>query len=102
MPALALAAPGHSRSLLSYGRLEQHIYGVSRKASELGLARGQIVAVFVMDPILHAVILLGLTRLGVITLSGRNPNLPRSLKIAALITDTSYPYQVDRIIRADA
>ena len=51
---------------------------------------------------LHAAIILGLTRLGVITLSGRNPRLPKELRIDALLTDSAYPYEAARVIRVDA
>jgi acyl-CoA synthetase (AMP-forming)/AMP-acid ligase II len=100
-PVVAMGAPGTSLPVVSYGRLERFIHNVSRKAVGCGLSRGQIVAIFVMDPVLHAALVLGLTRLGVITLSGRNPRLPRELDIAALMTDTDFPYEVTKIIRVD-
>jgi acyl-CoA synthetase (AMP-forming)/AMP-acid ligase II len=100
-PVVAMGAAGTTFNVVSYGRLERFIHNVSRKAVALGLSRGQIVAIFVMDPVLHAAIALGLTRLGVITLSGRNPMLPKELGIAALITDTDFPYEAAKIIRVD-
>ena len=100
-PVAAMGAPGTALNVVSYGRLERFIHNVSRKAVATGLSRGQIVAIFVMDPVLHAVIILGLTRLGVITLSGRNPRLPRELGVAALITDTDFPYEAAKIVRVD-
>jgi acyl-CoA synthetase (AMP-forming)/AMP-acid ligase II len=96
-----MGAPGTSLPVVSYGRLELFIHNVSRRAVALGLSRGQIVAIFVMDPVLHAAVVLGLARLGVITLSGRNPMLPKELRIAALLTDTDFPYEVTKIIRVD-
>ncbi len=101
-PAPAICAPGTEFHLVSYARLERFIHNVSRKAIELGLAPGQIVALYVVDPTLHAALILGLTRVGVITLSGRNPDLPKELSVAALITDTAFPYVAQRLIRADA
>ncbi len=100
-PAPAICAPGTEFNLVSYARLERFIHNVSRRAIALGLQRGQIVAVFVTDSILHAAIILGLMRLGIVTVSGRNPQLPKELNVAALIADTSFPYQAPRIIRAD-
>jgi acyl-coenzyme A synthetase/AMP-(fatty) acid ligase len=97
----ALCVPGAPDALISYGRLARLMHNVSRTALRLGLARGNIVAIFVNDPILHAAIILGLARLGVITLSGRSPNLPRELPIDALITDSFFPYQARRIIHTD-
>jgi len=100
-PVVAMGAPGTSLPVVSYGRLERFIHNVSRKAVGCGLSRGQIVAIFVMDPVLHAALVLGLTRLGVITLSGRNPRLPGELRIAALMTDTDFPYEAAKIVRVD-
>src|SRR5262245_35585638 len=100
-PALALAAPGTALSRVSYRRLEMLIHNVSRRAAAFGLARGHVVALFIKEPVLHAAILLGLTRLGVATVSGRNPELPAVLKIAALITDLNFPYQAPMVLRAD-
>jgi acyl-coenzyme A synthetase/AMP-(fatty) acid ligase len=100
-PVVAMGAPGTALPVVSYGRLELFIHNVSRRAVALGLSRGQIVAIFVMDPVLHAAVVLGLARLGVITLSGRNPMLPKELRIAALLTDTDFPYEVTKIIRVD-
>jgi acyl-coenzyme A synthetase/AMP-(fatty) acid ligase len=97
----ALCVPGAPDALISYGRLARQMHNVSRTALRLGLARGNIAAVFVNDPILHTAIILGLTRLGVITLSGRSPNLPKELPVDALITDSFFPYQASRVIRAD-
>ena len=99
--APAICAPGTEFNLISYGRLERFIHNVSRKAVELGLVPGQIVALFVADPILHAVIILGLMRVGIVTFSGRNPELPKEIPVAALITDAAFPYVAKRVIRAD-
>jgi acyl-coenzyme A synthetase/AMP-(fatty) acid ligase len=101
-PAAAMCVPGASLSLVSYGRLEQFIANVCRTAQSLKMQRGDTVAIFVQHPILHASIILGLTRLGIVTLSGRNPDLPKELKIDAVITDAPYPFTgVGRILMAD-
>ncbi len=97
----ALCVPGTPDTLVSYGRLARLINNASRKALQLGLAPGQVVAIFVNNPILHTVITLGLLRLGVVTFSGRNPELPRELRVDALITDSFFPYRAARIIHAD-
>lgn len=97
----ALCVPGAPDALISYGRLARVMHNISRTAFRLGLAPGNIVVVFVNDPILHAAIILGLARIGVVTLSGRNPRLPSELPIDALITDSFFPYQAKRVIRAD-
>jgi acyl-CoA synthetase (AMP-forming)/AMP-acid ligase II len=100
-PAAAICAPATEFNLVSYARLERFIHNVSRKALGLGLSRGQTVAIFVADPILHAAIILGLMRLGIITASGQNPQLPGELSVSAVIADTGFPYRAPKIIRAD-
>ena len=99
--AAALCLPGANDVLVSYGRLARLMNNVSRKALHIGLAPGNIVAIFVGNPILHSALILGLTQVGIVTLSGRNPILPRELPVDALIADSFYPYQASRIIVAD-
>jgi acyl-CoA synthetase (AMP-forming)/AMP-acid ligase II len=87
---------------MSYARLERSLNNVGRRALAAGLERGDIVALFITDPIVHAVAMLVLTRMGIITLSGRNPRLPPELDIEAVITDNPFPYQANRVLQADA
>src|SRR5688500_15100001 len=68
---VAICAPGQNMGLISYGRLQHAIRTVSSKGVALGLTRGSIVAVLVEDRILDACIVLGLARIGVITLQSR-------------------------------
>jgi acyl-CoA synthetase (AMP-forming)/AMP-acid ligase II len=100
-PALALCAPGSTLHLVSYARLERFIHNVSRKAAAAGLARGQIVALLVADPILHTALILGLARLDVVTLSSHDLKLPQELRIAAVIADRPTSYHAPQLIRAD-
>jgi acyl-coenzyme A synthetase/AMP-(fatty) acid ligase len=99
--AAAICVPGANDTLVSYGRLARFMNNVSRKALHAGLGPGSNVALFVNHPLLHSIFILGLTRIGVVTLSGRNPVLPENLKIDALITDGFFPYKASRVIRAD-
>jgi acyl-CoA synthetase (AMP-forming)/AMP-acid ligase II len=101
-PAAAICAPGAEPGLVSYARLGQFVHNVSRKASALGLSRGQVVAISVRNRILHAAIILGLARLGIITLSVRDSKLPEPLTIDALIGDAPLPQLTAmRAIQAD-
>jgi len=103
-PAAAICAPGAEPGLVSYARLEQFVHNISRKAAAAGLSRGQVVAIFVRNRILHAAMLLGLARLGIITLSVRDSKLPEESSIDAVITDSdaSVPQlAAARIVRAD-
>lgn len=89
--ALALCAPGTIFNSVTYERLERFIHNVSRKAEQHGLTRGNIVALFIKDPILHSIVILGLSKLGVVTLSARETRLPNELHADAVLVDSSYP-----------
>jgi len=99
--AAAMCVPGAKDMLISYGRLARLINNVSRNALSAGLGPGSNIALFVNHPLLHSLFILGLTQIGAVTLSGRNPALPAELKIDALITDSFFPYQAARVIRVD-
>src|SRR5262245_38721903 len=90
--APAICAPGTELNIVSYGKLERFIHNVARKGAALGLAQGQVVAIFVADKIPHAALVLGLTRLGIVTLSGRNSAVPAGVKVDAVIADQRYPF----------
>jgi acyl-CoA synthetase (AMP-forming)/AMP-acid ligase II len=85
--APAMCAPGTPLNIVRYADLERFIHNVSRKAVSLGLLPGQTVALGIKDKILHAAIILGLTRLGVATVSMRNRPMPAGLKLDAAIVD---------------
>jgi len=97
----ALAAPGTTLNIMSYGRLERSINSICRKALALGLTRGNIAALFIEDRLLHALMILALTRLGIVTVSGFNPKLPTGVPVKAVITDIDFAYQAERVIPAD-
>ncbi len=89
--ALALCAPGTIFNSVTYGRLGQLIHNVGRNAREHGLVRGNVAALFIKDPILHAAFILGLTKLGIVTVSSRELELPKELHVDAAFADSSYP-----------
>jgi acyl-CoA synthetase (AMP-forming)/AMP-acid ligase II len=100
--APALCVPGSPRELVSYGQLGTMIHNAARKARAAGLVRGQLVSVLVKDTILHAAIVLGLSRLGIVTVSQRPDPLPANLKAVALITDSALSFgHTLPVIRAD-
>ena len=103
-PDAAICAPGTDFNVVSYSRLEQFIHNVSRRAVSIGLSRGNTVAIFVQDHILHAAIFLGLARLGVITLASRGMDLPKELPIDAVMTDRKnpIPLNISKVIPVDA
>jgi acyl-coenzyme A synthetase/AMP-(fatty) acid ligase len=89
--------------LISYGRLAQSIHNVTRAILAHGVSCGDVVAVLIKDQILHAVVVLALTRLGAITVSARSTTIPNELNAAAAITDQALQIVgVGRTIVADA
>jgi acyl-CoA synthetase (AMP-forming)/AMP-acid ligase II len=87
--ALAVHAPGTLFNQVSYGELEKMIHNVGRRAREQGLARGNVAALFIRDPILHVAVILGLTKIGVVTVTGRDLELPKELSVDATLADFS-------------
>jgi len=89
--ALALCAPGSNFGAVTYRRLAQFIHNVGHRVRDHGLLRGKVVALFIKDPILHAAFILGLTKLGIVTVSSRELELPKELPVDAVFADSSYP-----------
>jgi acyl-CoA synthetase (AMP-forming)/AMP-acid ligase II len=87
--APALCALG--KHVISYAVLRSQMNNVARRAIEHGLKRGSIVALSIDEPLLEAALILGLTQIGVITVSlGMLP--PAELKIDAVIGATKQPF----------
>jgi len=84
-PAAAICVPGPGIGLISYRRLEQFVHNISRRVASLGLTPGSVVAIQIDDLILHAAVLLALTRLGMSTISLRQDSASVPIKIDALI-----------------
>ena len=95
---LALAAPGTAFHLISYARLERCVNNVCQRILSSGLSPGSRVAVFIDDPILHAITLIALTRLGIVTISGRNRDFSWRFAVAAVIADQPTQVQAGRVI----
>src|SRR5258705_2279963 len=91
--APAICVPGAERPLISYGRLERAIHTIGRAALSSGLARGQVAAIHVKDKIFHAALILGLARIGVVTLSARSHSFPKEIGVDAVIADSNAAYQ---------
>jgi acyl-CoA synthetase (AMP-forming)/AMP-acid ligase II len=100
--APAICCPGSKLNLISYGRLERFINNIGRRALAEGIGRDQVVAILVGDKILHAALILGLTRLGVVTISARHEKLLPELKVDVAITDAPRPFEnAKRVVLAD-
>jgi acyl-CoA synthetase (AMP-forming)/AMP-acid ligase II len=100
--APAVCAPGTRYNVVSYARLELFASNIAWRARSSGLQRGDTVAVFSNDPIFHLALVLGLTRIGLVTLSARSSILPNEFPIAAVVTDSAGTFlHAARVIRAD-
>jgi len=99
---IAICTPGTAMDFVTYAGLARIMESVGGVALSLGLARGHIVAIYVSDTIFHAALILGLTRLGIITVSARTPRLPKELGVHATIASKLEPFEnAGRIILAD-
>jgi acyl-CoA synthetase (AMP-forming)/AMP-acid ligase II len=99
--ALAICVPGAPQPTISYGRLAAIINNVSRRALASGFKRGDVVAIFVSDPVLNIALTLGLIRLGIVTLSVDAPSVPDEVALDALLVDSAMPPGLDRCMRVD-
>jgi acyl-CoA synthetase (AMP-forming)/AMP-acid ligase II len=88
--APALCAPGVE--VISYARLAAQMNNVARRAMSHGLRRGDVVALSIDNQLLHCVVILALTQVGIISVSVAMQRLPPGLKIDAVISNTNYPF----------
>ena len=100
--AAAICVPGTKLNVVSYARLARFIHNVSRTAVAHGLSKGNIVAIAVTDTITHAALILGLTRLGVVTMSITQPAIPVGLLVDAVLSDDAAPIAgAKKVVRVD-
>ncbi|MBX9776090.1 MAG: acyl--CoA ligase [Xanthobacteraceae bacterium] len=85
--APALSAPGTGIGLVSYGRLAQMIRNIAHRLSENGVGPGNIVAVSIDDPIFEIAVLLALTRMCAVTVSGFNARVTDTLRTDYVVAD---------------
>lgn len=100
--APAICAPGWNYNIVSYGRLLAFVNNVAAHALAAGLKSGDVIAIFARDPIFHWALILGLTRLGIVSVSTINPDLPVGVRIDAVLTDTVTRFaNAGRVIAVD-
>jgi acyl-coenzyme A synthetase/AMP-(fatty) acid ligase len=88
--APALCSPGND--VVSYGRLAAQMRTVARRALALGIKPGDVVALSLNDPLLHTALVLGLTQVGIVTVSVAGHPPPPGLKLDAVISSAPYPF----------
>jgi len=88
----APALCAHGSDIVSYARLATRMNIVARRAMSIGLKPGDVVALSITDQLLHSIVILGLTQIGIIPISVAMQRPPPGLKIAAVISNTNYPH----------
>jgi acyl-CoA synthetase (AMP-forming)/AMP-acid ligase II len=100
--SVALCTAGERHSVITYAQVAHMMRGIAQRASAVGLLPGDVTVIFVDDPILHSLLLLGLAHMGVVTISGRNPDLPKEIKIHAILCDAPRQFSGGhRVIQID-
>lgn len=100
--APAICAPGRPIGLISYGRLEALANNAARHALAQGIKRGDTVAVICADPVLHWILVLGLGRVGAISVSSVEPSVPAECNVGVAISDVAGGVRnAARVIAAD-
>jgi acyl-CoA synthetase (AMP-forming)/AMP-acid ligase II len=100
--SIAICTPGTRMDFVTYAGLARIIDSLGHVALSLGLARGDIVAIYVSETIFHAALVLALTRLGIVTVSARTPWLPKELAVKAVIASKTEPFEnAGKVIIAD-
>lgn len=85
--APAICAPGRPLGLIGYGRLEALANNVARNALAHGIGRGDTVAVICADPVLQWILVLGLGRIGAVSVSSGEPSVPAECQVAVALAD---------------
>jgi len=98
---LALCAPGTDFNIVSYARLRRSVNSICRRFISAGIMPHNRLAVLIDDPVLDAMVLIALTRLGVVTISGKLPGLAWPVKIDGVVADRPYEFPEGRTILAD-
>jgi acyl-CoA synthetase (AMP-forming)/AMP-acid ligase II len=98
---LALCAPGTDINIVSYARLRRSVTSICRRLISTGIAPRDRFAVLIDDPILHALVLIALTRLGIVTISSERQNLAWPIKLDGVIADKPYEFRGGRSIFVD-
>ncbi len=84
----------HSRGALSFFQLRNAVYGVSARLRDAAFDRTRPVGIYVADPVLHAVLILGLAREALASFSG-HPNYdaaPPGANIGTYLCDRTMPH----------
>jgi len=99
---LALCAPGTEFNLVSYARLQRSVDNICRRIIAAGIVPHSRIAVTIEDPILHAMTVIALTRLGIVTVSAGNRTVQWPFKVDGAIADREHGPPASNTLIADA
>ena len=99
--ALAVCAPGTSYNAVSFGRLTAFAGNIGARGLAAGLKAGDTVAIAARDPILHLALILGMARIGVVTMSVHGASWPSEVAVDAVLTDRAGAFRAPRVIEVD-
>ncbi len=100
---LALCAPGTEFNLVSYARLQRGVDNICRRIITAGIAPRSRAGVVIEDPIFHVMIVIALTRLGIITVSAGSRPREWPFKLDVTIADRQFESLASKsIVLADA
>ncbi|WP_082649648.1 AMP-binding protein, partial [Bradyrhizobium lablabi] len=94
-PAIIVAG---GNAPVSYRQLGLFISNISSRTSRQGVVRGQVVALVIKDQLLHVACVLGLSALGVVTVSAHQMQLPTALQIDAVFSEKPEQFGGRRVI----
>src|SRR4029078_557220 len=97
----AICVPGIRNTVVTYAELERMLDNITHVVMALELHPGQTVGILVQDKILHIVLILALTRIGVATVTCQKNSLPPELGAEAAFVDGSYVVESVRGLMRD-
>lgn len=99
---LALCAPGTELELVSYARLERCVDNICRRIIATGITPRSRIGIVIADPIFHAMMIIALTRLGVITVSAPGADVSWPIRLDGVIADGPLQSPAGKTVLADA
>jgi acyl-CoA synthetase (AMP-forming)/AMP-acid ligase II len=99
---LALCAPSTEFNLVSYRRLQRSVENICRRVIEADIIPRGRIGLMIEDPIFHALMVIALTRLGIVTVSTSDRNVSWPITLDAVIVDRPIESPASRTIVADA
>jgi acyl-CoA synthetase (AMP-forming)/AMP-acid ligase II len=99
---LALCAPGTELGLVSYARLQRCVDNICRRIIATGITPRSRVGIVIADPIFHGMVIIALTRLGVITVSATGADVSWPIKLDGVIADGPVQSSAGKTVLANA